>query len=219
MTLTLYGHPFSSYTEKVLLALDEMGLEFDFQRLGPDAPEAVAAFEAISPMRRMPVLVDRGRAVFESSIMVEYLQINHPGSARLIPEAPEAALEVRLMDRFFDNYVMTPMLGLAFNESRPVEQRDGFGADEARALLDSAYAWLDGAMAQRTWASGGDFSLADCCAAPALLFAHWAQPISEAHGHVHSYRGRLLRRPAFARIVEEARPFRRYFPLGAPQDD
>jgi glutathione S-transferase len=219
MPRTLYGHPFSSYTEKVLLALDELGLELEFKRLGPDTPEAVAEFEAVSPMRRMPVLVDHGQAVFESSIIIEHLALSNPNSARLIPEDPKAALEVRLMDRFFDNYVMTPMLRLAFNESRPSEQRDPHGADEARALIDTAYGWLDGVMAQRTWAAGGDFSLADCCAAPALLFAHWAQPIGAGLAHVHGYRDRLLRRPSFARIVEAARPYRQYFPLGAPQDD
>jgi glutathione S-transferase len=219
MTCALYGHPFSSYTEKVLVALDEMGLDFEFKVLGPDTPDAVAEFEAISPMRRMPVLVDRGEAVFETSIIIEHLALAHPDAPRLLPENPKAALEARLMDRFFDNYVMTPMLRRAFNASRPEDRRDPLADDEARAQLDAAYGWLDGVMAGRTWAAGDAFSLADCGAAPALLFAHWAHPIGDGFAQVHAYRQRLLRRPSFARIVDDARPYRRYFPLGAPEQD
>lgn len=219
MTRTLYGHPFSSYTEKVLVALREMELDFEFKVLGPDAPEAVAEFEAISPMRRMPVLVDRGNAVFETSIIIEHLGLAYPDAPRLFPEDAKAALEVRLMDRFFDNYVMTPALRRAFNASRPEDRRDPQADEEARAQLDSAYAWLDGVMAGRTWASGEAFSLADCGAAPALLFAHWAHPIADGLAQVHAYRHRLLRRPSFSRIVDDARPFRPYFPLGAPEQD
>ena len=219
MTYTLYGHPFSSYTEKVLVALREMALDFEFKVLGPDAPAAVAEFEAISPMRRMPVLVDRDEAVFETSIIIEYLGLAHPSAPRLIPEDPKAALEARLMDRFFDNYVMTPMLRLAFNASRAEDRRDPLGDDEARAQLDTAYAWLDEAIACRAWAAGNAFSLADCGAAPALLFAHWAHPIADGFAQAHAYRQRLLRRPSFAKIVDDARPYRRYFPLGAPEQD
>jgi glutathione S-transferase len=219
MTCTLYGHPFSSYTEKVLVALREMELDFEFKVLGPDAVDAVAEFESISPMRRMPVLIDDGEAVFETSIIIEHLGLAYPGAPRLIPEDAKAALEVRLMDRFFDNYVMTPMLRRAFNAGRPEDRRDPQADEEARAQLDTAYAWLDGVMGGRTWAAGDAFSLADCGAAPALLFAHWAQPIAADFAHVQTYRQRLLRRPSFARIVDDARPFRPYFPLSAPEQD
>src|SRR5579862_6280521 len=219
MTRTLYGHPFSSYTEKVLLALREMGLEFEFKVLGPDTPDAVAEFEAISPLRRMPVLVDRGEPVFETSIIIEHLGLTYPDAPRLIPEDAKAALEVRLMDRFFDNYIMTPMLRRAFNAGHPEERRDPLADEEAHAQLETAYAWLDGVMSGRTWAAGDTFSLADCGAAPALLFAHWAHPIADGFAHVHAYRQRLLRRPSFAQIVDAARPYRPYFPLGAPQQD
>ena len=86
-------------------------------------------------------------------------------------------------------------------------------------MLDTAYAWLDKVMAGREWAAGDAFSLADCGAAPFLFYADWTHPIGDAHPHVAAYRRRLLERPSFARIVDEARPYRGYFPLGAPDRD
>jgi len=86
-------------------------------------------------------------------------------------------------------------------------------------MLDTSYAWLNQRMAGRTWAVGETFSLADCAAAPFLFYADWTHPIGEAHPQVQAYRRRLLARPSFARAVDEARPFRPYFPLGAPDRD
>ena len=123
------------------------------------------------------------------------------------------------MDRFFDNYVMTPMQRIVFDAIRPAESRDPYGVAEARALLDTAYRWLDRAMSGREWTAGDAFSLADCAAAPALFYADWAHPIADGFAHVRAYRRRLLDRSSFARAVDEARPFRSYFPLGAPDRD
>ena len=86
-------------------------------------------------------------------------------------------------------------------------------------MLDAAYAWLDRQLAGQRWAAGDDFSLADCAAAPALFYADWTHPIPAAHANVAAYRQRLLARPSFARAVDEARPYRSYFPLGAPDRD
>jgi glutathione S-transferase len=213
MTLTLYGHPFSSFTEKVLVALYETGTPFTFRIFGPDDPQAEVEWERLSPMKRFPVVVDGDRTLIETSIIIEHLALSRPGAARLLPPDPAAALEARLMDRVFDSYVMSPMLALAFNQSRPVEARDALGADQARGQLSNAYAWLDGVAAGRAWAAGEAFSLADCAAAPALLFAHWAHPIPQQLAGLHAYRRRLLARPAFARVVDEARPYRQAFPF------
>ena len=91
--------------------------------------------------------------------------------------------------------------------------------DPDRYLLDTANAWLNAVMAERPWAAGEHFSLADCAAAPFLFYADWTHPIGSAHPHVVAYRRRLLARPSFARAVDEARPYRSYFPLGAPERD
>jgi glutathione S-transferase len=216
MTLTLYAHPFSSYCQKVLIALYENGTPFTFRMLGEEAADAEHA--ALWPLRRMPVLVDAGRTVMEASIIVEHLGLHHPGPVRLIPEDARAALDVRLMDRVFDNYVMTPMQRIVADELRPAEARDPYGVAEARRLLDTAYAWLDDALRGREWAAGA-FSLADCAAAPALFYADWAHPITKTFAELRAYRGRLLARPSFARAVDEARPYRPLFPLGAPDRD
>ncbi|HEX3407092.1 MAG TPA: glutathione S-transferase family protein, partial [Caulobacteraceae bacterium] len=170
---TLYGHPFSSFTEKVLVALYESDTPFTFRVFGPDDPQAEAEWARLSPMKRFPVMVDGDRTLIETSIIIEHLALTRPGAAALLPRDPQAALEVRLMDRLFDGYVMTPMLTLALNESRPAAARDAFGADRERDQLSGAYAWLDGVASARVWAAGDGFSLADCAAAPALLFAHW----------------------------------------------
>ena len=217
--MKLYAHPFSSYCQKVLIALYENDTPFEFRMLAPDDEKAAAEHAALWPLKRMPVLVDDGRAVVESSIIIEHLGLRHPGPVRLIPEDARVALGVRTMDRFFDNYVSTPMQKIVFDSIRPAENRDRQGVAEAREMLDTAYRWLDGALEGREWAAGDAFSLADCAAAPALFYADWVHPIAEAFSSVRAYRRRLLARPSFARAVDEARPYRPLFPLGAPDRD
>ncbi len=217
--MKLYAHPFSSYCQKVLIALYENAIPFELRMLAPDDPQAMAELEELWPFRRFPVLVDDGRAVIESSIIIEHLQLHHPGPVRLIPDEPRAALEVRFLDRFFDLYVSTPQQKIVFDAIRPPESRDPEGVREARQMLETAYRWLDPTIAAREWAAGDAFTLADCAAAPALFYADWTHPIDAAFANVRAYRERLLARPSFARAVDEARPYRPLFPLGAPDRD
>jgi glutathione S-transferase len=217
MALTLYSHPFSSYCQKVLIALYENATPFTPVLL--EGAEAMAELEQLWSLRRFPVLVDDGKPVIETSVIIEHLGVFHPGPVRLIPEDPAAALEVRWMDRFFDTYIATPQGRIVFNALRPEESRDPYGMSEQQQMLDKAYRWLDATMADRQWAAGDSFSLADCAAAPHLFYADWTHRIDPAFAHVHAYRRRLLARPSFARAVDEARPYRSYFPLGAPDRD
>ncbi len=217
--MKLYAHPFSSYSQKALIALYENGTPFEYRLLAVGDAQIAAEHAALWPIRKMPVLVDGDRTLPEASIIIEYLGLHHPGPVRLVPEDPRAALEVRFMDRFFDNYVMTPMQKIVFDRLRAEDSRDPAGVADARTMLDTAYGWLEKTMNGRTWAAGGDFSLADCAAAPSLFYADWVQPIGEAHANVRAYRQRLLARPSFARAVDEARPYRKLFPLGAPDRD
>lgn len=219
MPPVLYAHPFSSYCQKVLIALYENGTDFTYRLLGPEDPAAMTELEALWPLKRFPVLVDDGRSYIESSLIIEHLALSRPGPCRLIPAAPEAALEVRKMDRIFDNYVMTPMQRIVADFMRPAESRDPFGVKEHKAMLETAYRWLDGVMTGRDWAAGADFSLGDCAAAPSLFYADWVHPIDEAFQNLRAYRKRLLARPSFARAVDEARPYRPLFPPGAPDRD
>lgn len=214
--MKFYGHPFSSYTQKVLIALYENATAFEYRHL--EDPKAGEELAALSPLKRFPVLVDGAHAVLESTTIIEFLQQQHPGPVRLLPEG-EAGIEVRMLDRLFDNYVMTPMQKVVLDVLRPEPDRDDFGVQEARGVLDRMYAWLDARLDARTWATGEAFTLADCAAAPALFYADWAHPIDPALGRLREYRARLLRHPSVARAVDEARPYRSYFPLGAPDRD
>ena len=213
----LYAHPFSSYSQKVLVALYENRTPFDYRSL--EEPGAMEELAMLWPMKRFPVLVDAGRTVIEATSIIEYLDIHHPGPVRLVPVDADAALQARMMDRVFDNYVSTPQQKVVFDRLCPEAARDPHGVADARAMLATAYAWLDKVMAGREWAAGDSFSLADCAAAPFLFYADWTERIDPAFVHLVDYRRRLLARPSFARAVEEARPFRGYFPLGAPDRD
>jgi glutathione S-transferase len=219
MGLLLYAHPFSSYCMKVLVALYERNLAFELKLLATDQPENGAEFAHIWPMQHMPLLVDDGRPVRESSIIIEHLDLAHPGAGPMAPNDPKAALEARFLDRVFDNYVMSPMQRIVFDCIREPADRDGLGVQQARDLLDRAYAWLDKELPRSGWPVGNAFGLADCAAAPALLYADWVHPIPEVFANLRAYRGRLLQRPSVSRVIEDARPFRHLFPPGAPQRD
>jgi glutathione S-transferase len=161
------------------------------------------------------VLVDDGLTVVESSIIIEHLDQHHPGPVRFIPNDPEAALEVRLMDRFFDNYSMSAMQKPVFEALSRRGARKEDAMSEARVALDTAYAWLERRLAGRAWAAGDDFTMADCAAAPSLFYADWVHQIAPTFPRLREYRAQLLSRPSFARALEEGRPYRGYFPLGA----
>ena len=215
----LYAHPFSSYCQKVLTALYENGTDFEYRLLDHNDPATLADFEARWPVKRFPILVDGDRKIVEATVIIEYLGLHHPGAVNLIPDEPDSAIEVRMLDRFFDNYVSTPQQKIVFNAIRDEKDRDSYGVAEAREMLERAYAWLDRHMDGRLWAAGDAFTLADCAAGPFLFYADWTHAIDPAFARVHAYRKRLLARPAFARAVEEGRPYRKYFPLGAPDRD
>ena len=219
MTLQLFGHPFSSYCQKALIAFYENDILFEFRMLSPDEPANSEAFARLWPIQRFPILVDGPRTILEATSIIEHLQVRYPGPVRLIPHDPDLAVEVRMLDRVFDNYVMTPQGKCVFDAIRPEADRDPYGVAEARRMLDTAYDWLDARMAGREWAVGAAFSLADCAAAPSLFYADWTHAIPAALKNLHAYRARLLARPSFARAVDGGRPYRSFFPLGAPDRD
>jgi glutathione S-transferase len=217
MSLTLYAHPFAAYCWKVLIALYENGTPFHYRMV--DDAVGFAELEGLWPLKKFPVLKDGEASVIESSVIIEHLMLRHPGPSRLIPEGIDAALEVRFMDRFFDNYVMTPTQKLVSDRMRADSEHDTKGVAEARTMLDVAYEWLEKQVALQAWAVGSHFTMGDCAAAPALFYAHWVHPIGDRFQGVCAYRARLLARPSIARTVDEARPYRKLFPPGAPDRD
>ena len=212
-SLTLHYHPLSSYCQKALIALDVLGIDVEKRLLNLGDPAERAAFLGLWPTGKMPLLVDAGRPVPETSIIIEHLQRHHARPGRtLIPADASAALDVRLWDRLFDLYVMTPMQALTADLLRPEGARDAHGVARAREQLLAAYAFIDRHMEARSWASGDTFSLADCAAAPALFYAVTYVPFAPGQIHLAAYFERLLAHASVARAIDEARPWFKFYP-------
>lgn len=216
--LTFYGHPFSSYTWKALIALYEKGIEFDYRSVDPAFPNHMPELKAHWPVGQFPLLVHDGTPYFESSIIIEYLDHLVP-EPRLIPLEFDAALKVRLFDRIFDNQVMNRMQEVVNDAIRGPENHLPIIVEQTHARLDTIYAWLDKELAGGGWATPYGFTMADCAAAPSLFYADWVYQIPEKYATLRAYRARLLAHPTVSRCVEDARPYRAYFPLGAPDRD
>jgi glutathione S-transferase len=217
VSLEFFGHPFSSYTQKVLIALWADGTEFEYKMLDEEHPDNFAELKRRWPFGKFPLLVDDGKTVVETTCIIDYLQAHHPGPNRWIPDG-DLGLRVRFLDRFFDLYVMENMQRAGNDILRPEGSRDPYGAQHGRDSLHMAYDWLE-ANLDAPWAAGEPFTLADCAAAPSLFYADWVEEIGPQRPKLSAYRARLLAHPIVARAVDEGRPYRPYFPLGAPDRD
>lgn len=211
MSLTLYYHPLSSYCHKVLIALYENTTEFEKRIIDLTDDADRAELQAHWPLVKFPVISDhlRQRALPEATIIIEYLDHYYPGEQPLVPNDWEAALEVRLWDRFFDNYVQGPLQQIV------ADRLHGTNADlsKQRSTLETAYAMLEHRMASRIWVAGEDFSLADCAATPALFYASTLVPFPSEFKHLSAYFDRLTRRPSIQRVIDEARPYFSLYPF------
>ncbi|WP_077002395.1 glutathione S-transferase family protein [Variovorax sp. KK3] len=211
--LALHYHPLSSYCQKVLIALDELGIDVDRRMLNLGDAAERSAFLALWPTGKMPLLIDGARAVPETTIIIEHLQRHHAAAGRaLIPSDLDQALDVRLWDRLFDQYVMTPMQAFTADLLRAEPDRDPLIVAKARKDLVAAYAWLDKRLDGRTWVAGDAFTMADCAAAPALFYAVTYVPFANEHRHLAAYFARLMDRPSVARAIDHAKPWFKFFP-------
>lgn len=217
MTLELFVHPFSSYSWKALIPLWADGTSFEYRKVFED-PDASARLAELWPFAKFPVLVDNGQVIPESTCIIEHLQAHYPTANVWIPDG-DAGRRVRFLDRFFDLYVQANMQPSVNNALRAEGQRDPYGAELGLKNLRLAYDWLEANLPHDGWAIGDAFTLADCAAAPALFYADWIEEIGDARPKLKAYRARLLADPVVSRAVEEARPYRPYFPLGAPDRD
>ena len=222
--LALYGHPFSSYTWKALIPLYANGTAFEFRDLGSGNPDFGAFVAAEHPAGKFPILVDGETTIVEATAIIEYLAVHHPGPAPLIPEDPADAVTARMLDRVFDNYVMASMNRVVAahfvdrdNGMSGLRDPDPDEVSKGKAGLLRAYRWLE------DWLSANSpvphVSLVTCAAAPSLFYADWVEPIPTDCPRLVSLRAELLALPAVARCVEDARPYRSYFPPGAPDRD
>jgi len=217
LSLELFVHPFSSYSWKALIPLWADGTPFEYRKVFED-PEATQRLAELWPFGKFPVLVDNGQVIPESTCIIEHLQAHHATENVWIPDG-ELGRRVRFLDRFFDLYVQGNMQPAVNHALRPEGKGDAFGAEQGRKNLHTAYDWLEANLPDDGWAAGDDFTMADCAAAPALFYADWVEEIGDSRPKLKAYRGRLLADPRVSRAVEEARPFRPYFPLGAPDRD
>lgn len=214
MTLRLYMHPLSSYCWKTLIALYETGVPFEQDIVDLQNPEERERFVQMTPLGKFPVIVDEdnGKAFPESSIIIEYLAMKYPAAARLLPADKDLALRVRLSDRFYDLYVHDKMQRIVGDRIRPADQKDPAGVARMHAELEIALALVDRDMAAGGWATGLTFTMADCAAAPALYYANQVAPFGDNHPGAARYLERLMARPSFARVLEEAAPYFAMFP-------
>lgn len=214
MNLRLYEHPFALYCWKPLVALYEREVAFEAVLV-----EDRAKLAAIWPPASIPVLVDEGFVLPESSSIVEYLD-RYGDAVPMVPREPALGLQARLWDRIVDGHVSTPVQRIVFDALRPVECKEPAAVDQAHAALDRAYATLERQLRARGpagWLAGDAFTLADCSAAPALHYADVLHPIErDSHPALGAYYDRMLVRPSVASVIDEARPYRSLFPLPWP---
>lgn len=215
--LQLFGHPFSSYTWKALIALRANGTPFEFRMVDGDHPDHCARVAAASPLGKFPLLVDGAAEVFEATSIIEHLWVHHRGAAPLLPQDPGDAARVRMIDRVFDNYVMAPMQAVVDAWIAAPDAPDEAVIARAEGQLDRSYGWLEQWLEGYPLPEGA--SLIECAAAPSLFYADWVRPIGPGHPRLAAYRAHLLAMPSVAACVDEARPYRGYFPPGAPDRD
>jgi glutathione S-transferase len=214
MSLTLYYHPLSSFCHKVLIALYENATPFTTRFVDLGKAEDRAAFAAVWPIRKFPVIRDEARAVTvpESTVIIEYLSRHYPGPAKLVPDDPEGAARVREVDRFYDLHIHLPMQKIVGDRLRPEGRTDPHGVDDATRRVRVALGMVDNDMASRTWAAGDDFTMADCAAAPALFYIDKTIPLAAEFPSAARYLERLKARPSYARTLKEAEPYFHLFP-------
>jgi glutathione S-transferase len=218
VSLVLYAHPFSSYCWKVQIPLDADGTPYEYRNVDPAHPGVMEELRALWPFGKFPVLLDDGQLITETSCIIEHLQARHPGPNTWIPDGEEGR-RVRFLDRFFDLYVQGNFQPSVNNAVRGPDKADPYGAELGLKNLRLAYDWLEANLPDDEWAAGDRFTMADCAAAPALFYADWIEEIGETRPRLKAYRARLLAHPAVAKSIEGARPYRHYFPLGAPDRD
>jgi glutathione S-transferase len=215
LSLKLYCHPLASFCHKALIALYENDVPFEPVMVDLSDETSRAAFRAVWPMAKMPVLRDetRDRTVAEATIIIEYLDARYPGPTRFLPTDPDQAWQTRMWDRFYDHYVQEPMQKIVTDRLRPAGNNDAYGVEQAKAQLHEAYAVIEPEIEAKTWMLGDAFTLADCAAAPALFYANTVVPFGETHRNLTAYLGRLMARPSFTRVLEEAQPYFTLFPM------
>lgn len=209
--VTVYEHPLSPYSQKVKIALREKGVAFDLALPGGlGAGGAADDFLRANPRAEVPVLIDGEAAIFDSTIILEYVEDRWP-SPPLLPATPLARARARTIEEVMDTHFEAITWGLA--ELSWFKRADGELAAtltaSARRQLAGWYAWLEGQLGVAEWFNGETFGWADLCVAPFLGGAiGLGFPLPE-NSPIAAWFARAMARPAVSTTINEAMAFDR----------
>jgi len=202
--MLLYEHPLSSYAQKVKIALREKGLTFDVetpQALG--SGNSTGPFAAASPRLEVPTLIDGEARIFDSTIILEYLEDSYPSPA-LLPNDPLARAEARMIEDVCDslyeaiNWGLSEIRWFKRADGRLAEDLQAKAASQTRQLLD----WLDARLGDKSW-FGGAFGWADLSVAPYLnRSVHYGIGPDEG-SRLKAWHKRLCERPSVVQTFKE----------------
>jgi glutathione S-transferase/RNA polymerase-associated protein len=207
--ITLYDHPLSPYAQKVRIALREKAVPFEVALPGGlGAGGAAGEFAQANPRAEVPVLVDGDARVFDSTIILEYIEDRWPTPA-LLPSGAAERAQVRMIEEVMDTHFEAITWGLS--EVGWFKRAEG---DLARTLWESAagqilgfYAWLEGQLDDRAWFNGESFGWGDIAVAPFVAASAMTGTPPASGGRLAAWLEKALARPSVADTVGEARSF------------
>jgi glutathione S-transferase len=209
--MKLYSGPLSLFSRKVEIALREKGLPFErvpvpfsqTRGYSPKHPDVLAA----NPKGQVPVLVDGDLALYDSTVILEYLEDAYPDPP-LYPATPGERARCRLLDLFADEIMLVPLRDLMFRTEPGPEDPQRRTANEAKAreaeaVLEGHFADLDRRLGGGPYLCG-TFSVADISVFMAVLWTRrLGGPSLKGHGALARWYSTLAERPAFASIAAE----------------
>jgi len=211
--MKLYSGPLSLFSRKIEIALREKALPFErvvvpfsqTRGYSPRHPDVLAA----NPKGQVPVLTDGDLTLYDSTVILEYLEDAHPEPA-LYPQAAQERARCRLLDLFADEIMLTPLRAL-MHRTEPGARESGrweaneAGAREAEAVLAAHFGELDRKLRGKDYLCGA-FSAADIAVFMPVLYARrLGGPSLKEHRALASWYERLEHRPAFAAVTAEIR--------------
>lgn len=198
--LTLWGRASSVNVQKVLWALDELGLSHErIDAGGRYGGVDTDAFAALNPNRRVPVLQDGDLTLWESDAILRWLAQRE---GRLMPEAPEDRARAEQWLCWSAGTLQPPFVALFWQAVRlPEAERDARVAARARAELEAALGILDGVLARQGWLTGAAFGIADIAAGSLMHRIAALGLMTPARPALGAWAARLAGRPAWRRHI------------------
>ena len=204
--MKLYYNIMSTYSQKVLIALYEKGIEFEKSVVNLMDPAGKAAYEEVYELGKIPLLIgENERMVPESSIICEYLEQTFPQSPSLFPAEPTACREARFKDRMCDLYLNDAIANLWFESRKPADKKDSELIAKSEKNLDFMYARMDGFLADNAYIAGDEFTIADCSAVAAMFYAQNMYPFAD-YANIAAYYERCKQRQSYQQVLEELLP-------------